>query len=109
MMTALHIFHVDGAIEDRTADLPERPSLAALHALCDPIVGGVAEHVTVLGEDGPQDLFVHETGVNDGLPLNPNATALYRRAWLSRNPDADPDSLPYVAGVAVAFGRRVWS
>lgn len=65
------------------------------------------EHVSVLLENGQSgDMFVSEEG---GLwTPNERATVHYRRAWLTRHPGADPDSLAMVWGPAILFTRRVW-
>lgn len=95
--------------------LPDKPSLKELHAFLDPYFvregetkARYFEHVSVLFNGERADMFVDETGVNDGLPRNEAATAIYRAAWLRSHPDVDPESLPHIAGIAVIPWRRLW-
>jgi len=87
------------------------PSLADLKKAILPQLDGAEyfEHVTVLFEGGPADMFVDEIGHRKQLPRNELATAIYRAAWLDEHPTDHPESLPWIAGPAVLFGRRVWS
>lgn len=93
---------------------PQEPSLGDLRLLIEPIVGGDLEHVTVLADFKgglafkPADMFVHERGLIVGLPRNANATDIYRRNSLMHQGVSDPESLPWIAGPAVLFEKRVW-
>lgn len=127
-----HVFHQDnprligGAVYVHRPDQPEpqivnarmppKPSLRDIKIVVLPLLDrgdGIPrnlEHVSVLFEGQPTDMFVDEVGVNDGLPRNEQATAIYRTYWLQEHPGDDPESLPHIAGTAVLFrGRRVWS
>lgn len=85
------------------------PGLTALHDLLRPLLdGGQPEHVTVLWDGRRADMFVDEDGVQKRLPVNVAATAIYRAAWLRRNPGTDPNSMPAIHGTAVLFERIVW-
>jgi hypothetical protein len=56
------------------------------------------------------DMFVDEIGhVRDGgpKPRNDAATAIYRANWL-RAEGGDPETLPWIAGIAIVFDRRIW-
>lgn len=66
------------------------------------------EHVAVLYNNAPHDMFVDEIGTLQGLPRNEEATAVYRASWLSRNPSDDPESLPAIHGPAVLTLSKVW-
>lgn len=95
----------------REEDLEEGapgPGYEQLAALINPIVGGELEHVSVLWNDRPADMFVHETGVLEGLPRNVEATAIYRANWLKLHPRWNPEALNWIAGTAVVFEQRVW-
>lgn len=95
--------------------LTAKPSLRELHAFLDPYFvregetkARYFEHVSVLFNDKLADMFVDETGVNDGLPRNDAATAIYRAAFLRNHPEAEPESLPHIAGIAVIPWRKLW-
>lgn len=96
--------------EIHNSRLPEKPSYQEIKALLLPLLEGAEypEHVNVLFNGAPADMFVDETGVLKQLPRNEVATKLYRANWLARYPMAEPESLPYIAGVAVMTGRRIW-
>jgi len=96
--------------EEREVDWPTEPSFKAIRALLDPIfLKRPWEHVSVLIEGRRADMFVDESGHLAGLPRNEAATALYRANWMTRHPDADPESIPWIAGVAVLFERIIWT
>jgi hypothetical protein len=118
MKTRILIMRPDQPHETREVELPDnrKALLADLHALLDPLVGGYFEHVRVFSdfEGGTKyrylDMFVHETGVLDGLPRNEAATVIYRRNALLHEPGVyDAESLPFIAGPAVLFEGVVWS
>jgi hypothetical protein len=105
----------DAPLEHGEVDWPSTPGIKEIHAVVDPILGEgePMEHVSVLHEDKPRDMFVSETGhmaltTRDPLPVNARATAIYRHNWLTRYPESNPATLPAIAGTAVLFGRRVW-
>ena len=113
METGFTIYFTDGTVQRGAADLPEKPSLAQLKAIVEPIVGSPMEHVTVLdpAADDYRDLFVDELGhIRPGgpKPRNEAATAIYRHNWLTHE-GGDPEDLPDIAGAAVLFDRVVWS
>ncbi|MDB5596220.1 MAG: hypothetical protein JWM36_3181 [Hyphomicrobiales bacterium] len=94
-------------------DLPIWPGLDRLRrTLC--VKGRLGEdvhleHVSVLIDGRPTDMFVDEDGMSKGLPVNVAATKIYRANSLLRNPDLDAEKLPKIVGPAVVFSRRVWS
>lgn len=97
------------AREEREADMRSRTSYGDLKKVLDPFFFGRHwEHVTVLFEGRRADMFVDECGVLDDLPRNDAATAIYRANWLIQHPNADPETLPYIAGVAILFEKVVW-
>lgn len=112
---ALFIFR-PGSNEPQTVNvrMHERPSLAELKAVIMPYLDrgdGTKpnlEHVSVLFQDRPADMFVDEIGLIDGLPRNEAATDIYRSFWRKHHPEDDPESLPHIAGPALIFSRRVW-
>lgn len=72
--------------------------------------GNDIEHVTVWHDDLYLDMFVDETGVEKGLPVNPIATSIYRANVLAHEP-SDSDllkDLPSIHGDAVLFLEKVW-
>ena len=93
-----------------TVDLPRDPGLDALRAVIRPLLDGKdMEHVSVLYEGRAADMFVDETGACDGQVRNDQATKIYRAAYLRRNAEIDPESLPAIYGTAILVDRRVWS
>lgn len=110
MKTSIRIIKADGTEETRDLDWPEAPGYEAIRALVEPILGPgrFLERVAVLHEGERTDMCVDETGHLYGLPRNEKATAIYRANWLSQHPDCSPEALPWIAGTAVLFSRRVW-
>lgn len=97
-------------IELENAEGRSTPGLKALHQVLDPLLETTdLEHVHVLYQGKPTDMFVDEIGVEKRLARNEAATAIYRSFWLSTHPDDDPESLPAIYGTAVLFSRTVWS
>jgi hypothetical protein len=111
MQAIYHILYPDGAIETNQVEWPALPDRSEVETLIGPLLGGdPAEHVTVLYEGEPRDMFVSELGhepVNAPLPVNPAATKIFRANVLADYPDTDPDRLPAIAGPAVLFANRV--
>jgi hypothetical protein len=102
--------------EGGTAELPRRPTYDEIAAVVRPLLGCEwFEHVNCLADFAGglnfrrADMFVDETGVLKGLPRNGAATAIYRRNALLHQGVSDPESLPWIAGVAILFERRVWT
>ena len=99
----------DGASRDQSIDWPREPGYDKLKALIEPLIGGGRlEHVSVLHDGKRRDMFVDDKGRMKGLPRNDRATAIYRTNWLTQHPEVDPETLPFIAGPAVLFMRRVW-
>tara|TARA_R110000868_G_scaffold409899_1_gene696433 strand:- start:32896 stop:33243 length:348 start_codon:yes stop_codon:yes gene_type:complete len=99
---------------EATADLPMIPTYGDLKLTIGPVFrevfgGAMWEHVTIMLEDGSRsDMFVDEHFVPKRLPLNPEATAHYRRATLTQEPGTNPNGLPAILGPAVVFHRQIW-
>jgi hypothetical protein len=110
MLTEFLIIQPDGTEETRQVLLAAEPSLSALAAIIQPIIGDGQdfEHVAVLHDGKRTDMFVNENGLLMGLPRNPGATVIYRNNWMSSHPKDDPESLNFIVGPAVLFRRRVW-
>lgn len=126
MNTRLIVLHPSGQQVKTTVDLPERPKYGDLSNVMRRFLGTYSdprggepvaelmEHVSVLVDGERRDMFVCELGdcklrTRGPLPFNPQASALMRAVTLAERPDADPDTLAKVCGVAVLFdGRRVW-
>ncbi len=110
MHTSYTLFLPDGTEIDGVVDLDAEPSFQALDAFMRPFLDGAElEHVTVWHEGAYTDMFVDEIGLLKGLPRNDKATAIYRASWLThQDPDADPETLAFIAGPAVLFHRKVW-
>jgi hypothetical protein len=96
-----------------TVDIPMQPSYGNLKTAVVPmlrtVIDGSWEHVTIMLEDGSRsDMFVDEHFVAKRLPLNPEATAHYRRATLTQEPGTNPNGMPAILGPAVVFHRQIW-
>lgn len=107
-MTKYKIIAVDGTETEHEIEWPKEPGYRNIAALVNPIIGLPLEHVSVLYNDKPADMFVNEEGLLTGLPRNEKATAIYRAATLKRHPKADPEKFPFIVGPAVLFEQRVW-
>ena len=116
--TRIMILRPDAPPEIETLALPDDPTYLDLAKLLTPYLEGMLEHVAVLADFSggidyqPADLFVHERGRLLALPRNDAATVLYRRATMMGHTflaiPAHAEELPWIAGVAVLFERRVW-
>lgn len=99
----------DSAVGTGSVEWPNEPGFDAINKMVQPLIGGGhIEHVSVLHDGERRDMFVDEEGRVKGMPRNDRATAIYRTAWLSRNPGGDAEALPHIAGPAVLFTRRCW-
>lgn len=93
-----------------TVDLPRAPGLGRLRLIVEPMLyGGTLEHVSVLHDGKPTDLFICEGSSFVGNVRNDKATEIYRASWLSHYPKAPPETLPAIYGPAVIVDRQVWS
>jgi hypothetical protein len=130
MKTRMLIYRPDKVEpEAREVELEERPSLAELRAIVQPILdaeqpdGGPMERVAVLFEGKPADGFVGEfSAVEDlaardakragyrqaPLPVNPSATSVYWTFARSRGDNPNYQTTPAIHGAFVLFDRRVW-
>lgn len=118
--TSYRLYWPGGLTHDHWIYWPKDPGYSRIRDLLELIFGKGAsfEHVTVwLGEGmtdhvtgkGYADMFVDERGVLKELDRNNEATRLYRANYLTHvDPEADPESLPFIAGVAVVFFRQIW-
>jgi hypothetical protein len=109
--TKYRVFSEAGTFADHEILMDEKPRYDDLRSLVEPHLGGARlMHVRVLcpllGEW--TDMFVDEMAALRRLPRNDAATRIYRNGFLSKRPDDDPETLPYVAGAAVVFLRTVW-
>lgn len=112
MRTDYTIYHPNGVREHSEhsfVDWPEDPGYVLIRNFVKPILkGGELEHVTVLHDGKYLDMFVDDMGHSKSLPLNAEATAIYRNNARTRDPSRDPETMPRIVGVAVLFSRRVW-
>ena len=86
------------------------PTFHELRDLIEPMLdGGDMEHVTVFWQGHYTDMFVDEVGHRKGLDRNERATDIYRANVLTheRHPP-QPEDMPWIAGPAVLFDKRVW-
>jgi hypothetical protein len=120
MQTDFTVYRPGQPAEPHSADLPEEPGYDRLKTLVTPFLDGAClEHVTVLRpgsetkakvtrDDDYLDMFVDEEGTLKRLPVNDDATRIYRANWLRAYPGTPPDTLAEIYGPAVLFHRRVW-
>ena len=116
MNTSFTVNYTDGSVSGGEIDWPENPTLDQIKVLVEPIVGGSLEHVRVLNpisveadeltDEDYLDMFVDEVGVGRKL-RNDAATGIYRANWLRAN-GGDPEDMPWIAGTAIVFNRRIW-
>lgn len=107
--TPYRIFRTDGTAEEEFISWPKEPGYKEIAKLIVPILDGAElEHVTVLHEGKRADMFVDEMGRMKPLARNERATSIYRTNWMTKHPSVDPETLPWIAGTAVLFLRRIW-
>jgi hypothetical protein len=116
METKLLVMKPNMPHETRSFELPERPNYTDISELMQLLIGCQNfEHVKVLADFKgalafkPADMFVDEMAHQKFLPRNEAATAIYRRNALINEGARDPELLPWIAGPAVLFERRIWS
>lgn len=103
----------DGTVTTHSDELRGEPGTwyAQLHVIFERHFGPdiEMEHVTVWHEEHYTDMFVDETGVLKGLPVNLVATKIYQANVMAHetNPP-DPRDMPMIHGDAILFNRRVW-
>ena len=89
-------------------EMSRTPTVAEIKAALRPhLEGGTPEHVIVLLDGRPADMFVDEMATAKGLPRNEEATKVYRANWLKRHRQ-DPETMPFIAGPAVLFEDLIW-
>lgn len=96
-MTGALILHADGTRTERVVDLAADPKYGEIRAAIRALLAlghAYPEHVAVLHEGKPADMFVHEDGHGERLPRNEAATAIYRAAWLRDHPPTTPKPYP---------------
>lgn len=109
METAFEIIRADGTRETRTVEMSTEPLYEELAEVIRPLLDhAFLEHVAVLHEGQERDMFVDECGALRGLERNEIATAIYRAAYLSENPEDEPETLAAIYGTAILFSRPVW-
>jgi hypothetical protein len=109
--TTYRVFSEAGTFADHEILMEKKPRYDDLRSLVEPHLGGARlMHVRVLCPvlGAWTDMFVDEMGALRRLPRNDAATKIYRNGFLSKRPDDDPETLPYIAGKAVVFLRQVW-
>jgi hypothetical protein len=91
-----------------STDLPEKPSYQELKQIVQPRLDGAElERVNVFWNGEYLDMFVDETGLLKGLPVNEVATRIYHNNMRIHNPLFD-GPWPPICGPAVLFLRKVW-
>lgn len=110
MQTTYTLIGVNGANLQHEADLPREPGYTDLAKIIRPLIGRGRdfERVNVFHEGKYTDMFVDDSGMLDGLPINEVATAIYRNNVLTHEPGTRAEDLPEIRGNAVLFSRKVW-
>jgi hypothetical protein len=90
-------------------DWPTVPTRKMIKDLVEPLIQGRLERIAVWHHGGMRDMFIDADCVVRAKPRNEVATEIYRCYHLTRYPKTKAESLAYVMGDAVLFGRRVWS
>ena len=107
--TTILVIKPNGDLVSKPHQLPRDPGYDALRALVLPhLAPGGMERVAVLYAGNPCDMFVDDEGLIKRLPFNRVATGIYRANSMRHDPKQNPDDLPFIAGVAVLFDRKVW-
>jgi hypothetical protein len=107
------VITADGFRSEHEVQWPYEPGYKLLCGVILPHLRAVRaaahlEHVRVLFDDRPADMFVDDCGAIAELPVNPVATAIYQTAWRRRFPLTGEDTLHSIHGAAVIFRRQVW-
>jgi hypothetical protein len=109
MKTLLTILRVGAPPELKEVDLPERPHFEIIREAIAPLIDcSHIEHVSVLHDGRRADMFCDEDFHEKRLPRNDVATAIYRNATLTRQPDIAPETLPEICGTAILSAHRIW-
>jgi hypothetical protein len=109
--TKYRVFTEAGTVTDHEILMEKKPVYEDLRRVVEPHLNGARlMHVKVLCPELGQwtDMFIDDMGALKALPRNDAATKLYRTGFLAKNPNDDPEKLPYIAGPAVVFARLVW-
>jgi hypothetical protein len=109
--TIYRVFAETGAYADHEIQMAKEPVYEDLRRLIEPhLCGARLMRVRVLCPTLGDwvDMFIDDMGALKRLPRNDAATTIYRNGHLSKNPNDDPETLPYIAGPAVVFLRPVW-
>jgi len=113
MDTLYWLIQPTGHIETGSKDLAKQPSFNEFAFIAPLLRCAHFEHVSVLFEGEPRDMFVDEVGALTSRPINPLATVLYHQntMWrhLSVGHPLKPGDLTSIHGPAIFFPtRRVW-
>ena len=102
--------------EVRSCDLPRDPGYDRLKVIIEPVLQedrptAHLEHVSVLFDGKPTDMFVDDCGALEGLPVNAQATRIYHAFSISQGIAHEGGIIPgapLIFGTAIIFDRRVW-
>jgi len=112
MIVSFKFIRVDGTVTTHSDELRGEPGnwYKSLHDIFAEFFGDdiEMEHVNVWHKGKYTDMFVDETGVLKGLPINPKATEIYRANVLAHevNPP-NPNDMPPIHGDALLFEQKV--
>lgn len=110
--TKFTIIMPDGTVmEDQFRFDKKPPSYKSLQTLLGPFVEGYIEHVNVFYNGEYRDMFVNETGMRDGLEINPKATEIYLENIKTHANEfyEKEKQRTHIHGVAVLFPEeKVW-
>ena len=108
MKTNYTVFHPDGSELKGALDWPEFPSRELVSEFVETILPASALELMPLEihhDHMISDMFVK---ADYHQPRNESATTVYRQNYIVHNPGTNPESLPFIAGPAVLFYRKVW-
>ena len=109
MKTEMHVYRPGADMETIFVDLPARPALDDLRKLTRPILECVHdEHVYVLYQGKPLDMFIDEMSALRRLPVNEAATEIYHAGMRAADPGIDLTDAAVIFGTAILFTRQVW-
>ena len=116
MLTSFLIIRPEPPLTVVDVDLPEDPGFQRLKAIIEPIIRADRahahfEHVSVLHDGKPADMFVDDEGVLHDLPANMPATRVYHANSIARGEphlNGVMPGAPIIRGVAILSSRRVW-
>jgi hypothetical protein len=98
---SMQVIPVQSPVSDVCALISGDPIDDIDRAVAEYLEGGTPFRILMTLDGRPKALYVDDLAIPKELPRNERATRLYQAKYIANNPDADPATLPYVAGPAV--------